>query len=120
MTQKGKVWGQLLSLDLRGCDVALLKSKKAIELFCVKLCKEIGMKRVGKPIIKRFGEGRLEGYSAVQFIVTSSITIHADEYGSRAFIDIFSCKPFNAKKATSFCKAFFKAKRLSSRNFYRF
>ncbi|MEM4647800.1 MAG: S-adenosylmethionine decarboxylase [Candidatus Pacearchaeota archaeon] len=115
-----EIWGQLLSIDLRECDKNLLKNKKFIKYFCNELCKKIKMKAIGKPIIKRFGEGKLKGYSAVQFISTSSITIHFDEYGSRAFIDIFSCKPFNTKIAIDFCKNFFKAKKVVWRNYYRY
>ena len=46
----------------------------------------------------------------MQFIETSTITAHFDEQGNRAFIDIFSCKTYNAKKVALFCKKFFKAK----------
>lgn len=60
---------------------------------------------------KKIREGKLEGCSAMQFIKTSSITIHFDEEKNRAFIDIFSCKKFNPKKAEKFSKKFFRAKR---------
>jgi hypothetical protein len=30
----------------------------------------------------------------MQFIETSSITLHADEVGARCFVDVFSCRPF--------------------------
>ena len=32
----------------------------------------------------------------MQFIETSSITIHADEVWARCFVDVFSCRPFDA------------------------
>ncbi|MEM2932646.1 MAG: S-adenosylmethionine decarboxylase [Candidatus Pacearchaeota archaeon] len=115
-----KIWGQTLSLDLSECAESILKSKKKLKEFCIELCKLLKMKRFGNPIIKRFGEGELEGYSAMQFIFTSSITIHADEYNSRAFIDIFSCKFFDKDKAKEFCKKFFEAKKVRSKNFYRY
>lgn len=69
------------------------------------------MKKEGTTIIKRFGENSLKGYSAMQFIKTSSITVHFDEEHNRAFIDIFSCKKFNEKRAEQFSKDFFKAKK---------
>jgi len=114
-----KVWGQLLSVDLRKCDNSFLTNPKKLKEFSKKICKEIGMVAFGEPIIKRFGEGSLEGYSMMQFIMTSSITVHLDEIGSRAFIDIFSCKRFDVKKAKDFCKTFFKAKSISCKNRYR-
>ena len=49
----------------------------------------------------RFGDGELEGWSALQFIETSSITLHADEVSGRCFVDVFSCRPFDADVAAS-------------------
>jgi hypothetical protein len=54
------------------------------------------MRAHGPLHLERFGDGELEGWSAMQFIETSSITVHADEFGCRCFIDVFSCKPFDA------------------------
>lgn len=64
----------------------------------------------GPTYIERFGAGTLEGYSAMQFIETSSITIHCDEVDKRAFIDIFSCKDFDTDTAKHFAAAYFQAK----------
>ncbi len=50
--------------------------------------------RYGPLAIDRFGDGELEGWSALQFLETSSITLHADEVFARCFVDIFSCRPF--------------------------
>lgn len=64
----------------------------------------------GPTHIERFGSGTLEGYSAMQFIETSSITIHCDEVDKRAFIDIFSCKDFDSDTAKHFASDYFQAK----------
>lgn len=117
---KRKIWGQTLSLDLRECDKKILTSKKKLTEFPVLLCQKIKMKPYGKPRVERFAEGVLEGYSMMQFIETSSITAHLDEVDSRAFIDIFSCKTFDHFKAKKFCQEFFKAKRVSYKNFLRY
>lgn len=78
--------------------------------FVFALCQEIGMEPHGEPYIKKFGGGSLEGHSVMQFIETSSITIHFDDQmGSRAFIDIFSCKYFDQKRAYKFSKNYFGA-----------
>lgn len=63
--------------------------------------------------IKRFGEGCLEGYSAMQFIKTSSITVHLDEVGNRAFVDVFTCKDFNPDLVKRFSKEFFCARKIT-------
>jgi S-adenosylmethionine/arginine decarboxylase-like enzyme len=104
------VWGRLIIIDLYNCDKNLIKNKKEIELFIIELCKKIKMKRHGKAIIKRFGKNSLKGYSAIQFIETSSIIIHFDEINNKAFIDIFSCKKFDENNIEKFSKEFFKTK----------
>jgi len=103
-------WGKLAIINLYECDGNLIKNKRKIKRFIKELCKKIKMNPYKKPIIKRFGKNELKGYSALQFIETSSITIHFEEIKNRAFIDIFSCKDFDAKKAEVFCKKFFRAK----------
>ena len=86
----------------------------------IQLCDSINMKRYGPTMLKRFGEGELEGYSALQFIETSSVTIHFDETKDRTFIEIFSCKYFDPKKALRFCKEFLQARRSKLRYFFRY
>lgn len=110
----------LASLDFSGCDPDAIRSPAIIGRFIVTLCDHIGMKRYGKPLIKRFGEGDLEGYSAMQFIHTSSVTMHFDEIKNRAFIEIFSCKFFDPQKAEAFCKTFLKANKSKLRHFLRY
>lgn len=102
-------WGRSVSVNLKGCDPDLIRSPAALRRFVRELCEKIDMKRVGRANIKRFGKGSLRGYSLMQFIETSSITAHFDEVGSRAFIDIFSCRRFNARSSALFSKRFFRA-----------
>ena len=106
-----KFWGKLASIDLVGCN-EYVKNPKKIKEFCNKLCKIIKMKKYGPTYLKRFGVGKLKGYSFMQFIETSSITAHFEEQQNphKAFIDIFSCKDFDEKEAADFCKKFFGAK----------
>ena len=61
----------------------------------------IGMRAHGPLRLERFGHGELEGWSAMQFIETSSITIHADEFSGRCFIDVFSCRDFDPDVAAA-------------------
>lgn len=104
-------WGKLASINLYDCDPNFIKDKKKIKDYIIDLCRIIDMKRHGEPMIERFAEGSLEGYSAMQFIETSSITVHFDETENRAFIDIFSCKDFDEKEAEKFSCDFFMAKK---------
>jgi S-adenosylmethionine/arginine decarboxylase-like enzyme len=45
--------------------------------------------------------GDLEGWSAMQFVETSSLTIHADESSDRCYVDVFSCKAFDPELAAA-------------------
>lgn len=85
---------------------------ECIKRYIPDIVAHIGMVLHGPLHIERFGvEGKHPGpgYSAMQFIETSSITIHLDEIERRAFIDIFSCKDFDAEEAAHYTQAFFGA-----------
>jgi len=108
-------WGKLGVINVYECNPKKIRSKKQIRNFVKILCQGIGMKRKGPCRIKRFGNGELEGYSVIQFIESSSITIHFDEVKNRAFIDIFSCNYFDIKRAESFSKKFFQGKKSNNK-----
>ncbi len=95
-------WGKMISIDLYQCDRAKVSSAPVIKKYIAEVIKLIKMKAHGPTHIDRFGSGEIEGWSAMQFIETSSITVHADEFDNRCFIDIFSCKSFDAQKALEF------------------
>lgn len=114
-----KYWGQSTHIDLYDCDSRLLGDGEKLKEFLRRLCVEIKMKAHGEPIIDRFGDAELEGFSGMQFIETSSITVHLDEIDGRAFIDVFSCKLFDEKKAIEFSKKYYKAKRAEHTNILR-
>jgi S-adenosylmethionine/arginine decarboxylase-like enzyme len=99
-------------INLYECDKILLVNPEKIGDFVLELCDVIGMQPHGKPIVQRFGKGDLEGYSStiLQFIETSSITIHLDEVENKVFIDICSCKDFDSALASDFSKKYFGAK----------
>ncbi len=103
-------WGLLAVINLYDCDKDLIQESAVLKKFVKSLCQIIEMKPVGDPIVGSFGEGKLYGHSAMQFIETSSITVHCDsKISNRVFIDIFSCKNFDAPKAAYYCCKFFKA-----------
>ncbi|MFA6393914.1 MAG: S-adenosylmethionine decarboxylase [Patescibacteria group bacterium] len=108
-----KAWGLHAVIDIYDCELGLISSPELIKKFVIELCNEIGMKRHGDTHLDRFGDGVTvsEGYSFMQFIETSSITAHFEETHRKAFIDIFSCKFFEAEKAVLFCQKFFKGKK---------
>jgi len=111
--------GQLTIINLKECDSDLVRDKEHLAKFGRDLCDVIKMKAYGEPIIDRFGKDELEGYSLVQRIETSNITVHLDEFENKVFVDIFSCKEFNEKDAAEFSKEFFRAKELNSQTIMR-
>jgi S-adenosylmethionine/arginine decarboxylase-like enzyme len=112
-------WGKSVAIDLKGCDFSIVSDMEKIQSFVRQIVKVVDMKAHGPIHIDRFGQGNLEGWSAMQFIETSSITVHADEFSARCFVDIFSCKDFDEKKAEEFSKRYFKAKESKSTTLLR-
>lgn len=102
-------WGMATSIDCSNCDDTI-KNKDELNRYVVELCKLIDMKRFGDCTIVNFGEDeKVAGYSLVQLIETSCISGHFANKTNSAYIDIFSCKPYNPKVAVDFTKKFFKS-----------
>lgn len=109
------MYGKELILDLHECDVSKF-NRKDIEAFLVELCDDvIDMERADlhwwdyedDPEYYAVAPPHLKGTSCVQFIMTSTIVIHTLEDLKKAFINIFSCKDFDAEKTASFTAKFF-------------
>lgn len=94
-------WGMLAAIDLHGCGFGPLADPGTIRAFVPAVIDAIGMQAHGPLLLERFGEGELEGWSAMQFIETSSLTIHADEFSGRCYVDVFSCKSFDPELAAT-------------------
>ena len=100
-----KNYGREFLLDLHDCDPNTF-SRESISNFCKKLCEEIDMERGpihfwddnGIPEDQKDTEPHLVGISAVQFIRTSSIVIHTITILKRVYLNVFSCKDFDAEK----------------------
>lgn len=110
-------FGWELVLDLYNCDQVAISTAEKIQSYAKELCKVIEMIPYGEPQTPYFGENceHTKGYSLLQFIETSSITGHFSEGTGAAYINIFSCKEYNAKLAEKFTKDFFGAKKVKSR-----
>ena len=104
-------WGILSSIDIHGCDPQLIRSASAIKEFVIQLCDLIEMKRFGEPMIVHFGEDeRVAGYSMTQLIETSLISAHFANQTNNVYLDVFSCKYYEAEKVAEFAVKFFKGK----------
>ncbi|MDD5069381.1 MAG: S-adenosylmethionine decarboxylase [Candidatus Omnitrophica bacterium] len=114
---KKGIFGHELIMDLYECDVEIITSKKKLKQYVDELCDLIKMVKYGKTLLPYFGEKAefTKGYSLVQLIETSSITGHFSDYWKTAYLNVFSCKEYDAEKAKTFTKDFFKAKRMKSK-----
>lgn len=114
---KEEEFGQELILNLYDCSPEVIRSRKKLQVFVDRLCKLIKMKKYGRTLIPHFGHDNpiTAGYSLVQLIETSSITGHFSELWNSVYLNVFSCKSFDADKAAQFAKQFFGAKRIKKR-----
>ena len=110
-------YGFELILDLHDCDVSTF-NRKSIKAYFKKLCGAIDMKRVelhfwddlGVPEEERQTSPHTKGTSAVQFILTSNITIHTLDLLRAVYVNIFSCKPYDKELAEKLTIDWFQAK----------
>lgn len=104
-------FGMELVLNLANCDPQTIRSREQLISYARELCQIINMKPYGEPWAERFGlaDPKATGYTLVQLIETSSITGHFSEEWNKAYINIFSCRAFDADKAAAFTRRFFDA-----------
>ena len=115
--QYEKPYGYELIIDLHGCDLSTF-NRESLDGYFEKLCNSIDMEREdlhfwdydGVPEEERTTEAHLLGTSAVQFIKTSNIVVHTLELLEAAYINIFSCKPYDKELAEQITKEWFGAK----------
>ena len=111
-------YGKHVILTASGCNAALLDKDKIAD-FCRDMVKRIDMVPFGEPFVERFGEDDEVGISAVQLIQTSAITIHTNDEARDMYLDVFSCKDFNAEDVLSAVKDWFAPEGLDSQTLLR-
>lgn len=118
MSSYKKIYGYELILDLHGCDPSTF-NRGSLKGYFEKLCDTIEMEREdlhfwdydGVPEEEiPYDQPHLVGTSAVQFIKTSDIVIHTLELLKAAYINIFSCKPYDKDIAEQITVEWFGAK----------
>ena len=101
-------WGLAASIDIYNCNPRTIRDAARIRQFVAQLCELIGMKRFGDTIVVHFGqEERVAGYSMVQLIETSLISAHFANQTNTAYLDVFSCKPYDPDAVAEFAQKFF-------------
>jgi len=101
-------------IDLKGCDTTRF-NRKNIKVYFLQACKLLGVSpeacyfwddfRVPKE--RQQTNPKTKGTTAIQFILTSNITVHTLDLLATAFINIFSCEGYNAQLLEEFTVRFF-------------
>jgi S-adenosylmethionine/arginine decarboxylase-like enzyme len=107
-------YGKELIIDLHQCNAEKF-NRKDLKRYFVELCELIDMQRAkltwwddyNVPEDQKQTQPHTTGTSAVQFILTSNITIHTLDILKNVYINIFSCKEFDDKAALKFTASFF-------------
>jgi S-adenosylmethionine/arginine decarboxylase-like enzyme len=104
------IWGYHCSLDLAGCDKKKITDREHLLTWVKTLVEAIDMKAYGEPEAVHFAEhdpGKA-GYTVSQLIETSNICGHFVDATGEAYIDVFSCKPFDVDVVAEVCGEFFR------------
>ncbi|MCX5908760.1 MAG: S-adenosylmethionine decarboxylase [Deltaproteobacteria bacterium] len=91
-----KVWGIASAIDVYNCHPDKIRCAETIRSFVRELCELLEMRRFGETTVVHFGEEeKVAGYSMVQFIETSLVSGHFANQTNTAYLDVFSCKPYD-------------------------
>ncbi len=121
MSVNNTYYGKELILDLHNCDPSTF-TRKSIKKFFKQLCEKIDMVADTlywwddndlAPELHQT-EPHTKGTSAVQFILTSNITIHTLDILGNVYLNVFSCKDFDANLTIKFSEKWFKGKTVNS------
>lgn len=105
-------FGPHIMLDLNKCSRKALSSIDACFNLLNTLPDQIGMTKITQPYVFPY-KGLVPedtGITGIVIIAESHISLHTFSEKNYAFIDIFSCKPFNTQRAIDGCIDCFESK----------
>jgi len=116
-----KYWGFESTHDCSNGDKSLITSKSNIIAFTKTLVNAIDMKPYGEPMVVHFAEHdeSKAGYSLVQLIETSSITGHFVDSTGEFYLNVFSCKNFDASIVEKIIEQFFAPDHITTKFYLR-
>jgi S-adenosylmethionine/arginine decarboxylase-like enzyme len=91
-----KIFGQELLLDAYNCR-GYINKKECIQLFIDELVLKLGMHKKGETIFQYFEDNEynrerdIVGYSVIQIISLSNITLHINEISKSIYLNFFTC-----------------------------
>lgn len=110
---ENKPFGVELLLDANDCQ-GNITSKEIIQEFINILVKELDMKKKGETIFEYFEnneynrERDIVGYSVVQIISLSNITLHINEISKTVYLNLFTCGKLDDTKVIFLFNNYFK------------
>ena len=107
-------WGFHYVGNIFKCCPISIRSPTIISAFTQKLVRDIDMVAYGQPQIVHFGSDDKAGYTLQQLIETSNITAHFTEYDNSFYIDVFSCKKFDANTVDNCIRKYFNPEQVNS------
>ncbi len=107
-------YGEEVILDLHKCEKGTF-NRRNIEAFFAALCRTLDMERCDLhfwddhdvPKEEQQTEPHLKGTSAIQFIMTSNVTIHTLDLLGNVYLNVFSCNNVDEEIVKRVSKAFF-------------
>lgn len=109
MTDNTRSWGFHLMVNAANCDRLAVTNPDTIREFSKTLVERIDMKAYGEPQVVHFAEHAADksGYTLVQLIETSNICAHFVDESGDLYLDVFSCKEFDAETVMNTVAEFF-------------
>lgn len=107
-------WGFQASIDAASCDIKSVTDPAHIANFAKVLVERIKMVPYGDPQVVHFAKHDPDkaGWTLIQLIETSNITAHFLDKNGDAYIDVFSCMPYDINIVTDTIKEFFNPTRV--------
>ncbi len=106
-------FGLHVTIDARGCNKRKLSSISLVYDILNKIPEKIGMTKMTLPYVVKWLDNfslGTEGISGFVMIAESHISIHTFPDQDYVFIDIFSCKKFDAELSINYLTKAFEAK----------
>ena len=113
-------WGHHLILDVKGCQLDRAKDPEYIKHFVKDLVRLIEMVPYGEPQMTHFAAGTNKaGWTVIQLIETSNIIGHFLDVSGDLYLDVFSCKDFEAEVVTKAVYDYFRPEAVRRRRLWR-
>ena len=108
---RSNAWGLATAVDIHDCNPTIIRDALAIKRFTKELCTRLDVNMFGETIVVDFGtDPKVSGFSLVQLIETSLVSGHFANQTNAVYLDVFSCKFYEAQKIVEYALSFFQGK----------